>query len=77
MPTTLSSCCHPLDDRHRPVDEEDDDDDDDDSDRSEVAWDAIDRLVPSLVADYFLDAAVPVADAELLDRYFRDLQRRD
>jgi hypothetical protein len=32
------------------------------------AIEAIDRLVPSLIADYFVDAEVPVADVELLDR---------
>jgi hypothetical protein len=38
------------------------------------AMEAIDRLVPSLVADYFMEAAAPVADAELLDRYFAHLK---
>jgi hypothetical protein len=33
---------------------------------------AIDRLVPSLIADYFLDVAVPAGDAEQLDRYFAE-----
>ena len=37
------------------------------------AIEAIDRLVPSLIADYFMDAEVPVADAALLDRYFAHL----
>lgn len=34
------------------------------------AMEAIDRLVPSLIADYFMAAQVPVADVGLLDRYF-------
>ena len=36
------------------------------------AIEAIDRLVPSLVADYFLDVVVPAGDAEQLDRYFAE-----
>ena len=38
------------------------------------AIEAIDRLVPSLVADYFMEVTVPVGDAELLDRYFTHLK---
>jgi hypothetical protein len=38
------------------------------------AIEAIDRLVPSLIADYFMDAEVPVADVTLLDRYFAHLK---
>src|SRR5262249_14744437 len=40
------------------------------------ALEAIDRLVPSMVADYFLDAAVEVSDAEKFGRYFAQLARR-
>jgi hypothetical protein len=36
------------------------------------AIEAIDRLVPSIVADYFLDVAVPVGSSEQLDRYFAE-----
>lgn len=31
---------------------------------------AVHRLVPSFIADYFMEIAVPLSDAELLDRYF-------
>jgi hypothetical protein len=31
---------------------------------------AIDRLVPSFIADYFMEAEAIIADAQMLDRYF-------
>jgi len=34
------------------------------------AIEAVDRLVPSLVADYLVDAEGPVADADFLRDYF-------
>ncbi len=36
------------------------------------AIEAIDRLVPSLIADYFLDVVVPAGDAGQLNRYFAE-----
>lgn len=38
---------------------------------------AIDRLAPSLIADYFLDVAVPAGDADQLDRYFAAFRSAD
>ena len=40
------------------------------------AIEAIDRLVPSMIADYFLDVAVPVGDTSQLDRYFAGFDPR-
>jgi len=40
------------------------------------AIEAIDRLVPSMIADYFLDVAVPVGDPSQLDRYFAEFDLR-
>jgi hypothetical protein len=34
----------------------------------------IERLVPSFIADYFMEAEVPLSDTELLDRYFAHLR---
>jgi len=34
------------------------------------AMEAIDRLVPSFIADYHMDAEVPLGDADLLERHF-------
>jgi len=46
--------------------------------RLRKAIEAIDALVPSAIADYFLDFSGPVSDAKVLDSYFADLaaQRR-
>ena len=41
------------------------------------AVEAIDRLVPSLIADYFLDVVVPAGDARQLDRYFAAFSSAD
>lgn len=38
------------------------------------AIEAIDRLVPSIIADYFLDVAVPAGSSEQLDRYFAEFR---
>jgi hypothetical protein len=38
------------------------------------AIEAIDRIVPSIIADYFLDVAVPVGDSSQLDRYFAEFK---
>jgi hypothetical protein len=40
------------------------------------ALEAVDRLVPSLIADYFLDVVFPVGNAEQLDRYLAQLAHR-
>jgi hypothetical protein len=40
------------------------------------ALQAIDRLVPSLIADYYMDVTVEIGDAEKLDRYFAQLAER-
>jgi hypothetical protein len=40
------------------------------------ALEAIDRLTPSLIADYFLDVVAPVSDAASMDRYFSELSGR-
>ena len=44
-----------------------------DADRLRMAIEAIDGLVPSVIADYFLDFAGPVSEPGLLDRYFAEL----
>jgi len=44
-----------------------------DADALRRAFAAIDRLVPSLVADYYLNSQGLVADREFLDAYFQDL----
>lgn len=46
-------------------------------DRLRRAIIAVDRLVPSVIADYWLDCAGSVADGEFLDRYMRMLVRED
>jgi len=44
-----------------------------DADTLRHALEAIDRIVPSLVADYFLQTQGLVADRQFLDTYFQDL----
>jgi hypothetical protein len=47
-------------------------------DRLRKAIEAVDALVPTVIADYFLDFSGPVSDSGVLDRYFTGLadQRR-
>lgn len=46
-------------------------------DRLRRAIIAVDRLVPSVIADYWLDCAGSVADSEFLNRYMRMLVQED
>ncbi len=38
-----------------------------------LALEAVDRIVPSVVADYWLDLNGPISDPEFLDAYFAEL----
>lgn len=46
-------------------------------DRLRRAIIAVDRLVPSVIADYWLDCTGSVADGQFLDRYMRMLVQED